>query len=82
MKIPIIYFSSSGNTKYVAQLIENGLKFVKLELELIQFNSIKRDTINFEEVEVLGIGAPIYAMAFTLNMFKWVKKHPIVKKKD
>ena len=25
MKIHIIYFSSSGNTKYVAQLIKNGL---------------------------------------------------------
>ena len=81
MKILIIYFSSSGNTKYVAQLIENGLKFVKLESELIKFNSIKRDTINFEKIEVLGIGAPIYAMSFTLNMLKWVKKLPIVKKR-
>ena len=81
MKIPIIYFSSSGNTKYVAQLIENGLKFVKLEPELIQFNSIKKAPMNFEEVEVLGIGAPIYAMAFTLNILDWVKKLPIVKSK-
>ena len=47
MKIPIVYFSSSGNTKYVAQLIENGLKFVKLEPELIQFNSIKREYYEF-----------------------------------
>lgn len=81
MKIPIIYFSSSGNTKYVAQLIKNGLICVNLEPELIPLNSLKQNNLNFEEIEVLGIGAPIYAMTFTLNMLDWIKKLPIVKKK-
>jgi len=81
MKIPIIYFSSSGNTKYVAQLIKNGLICANLEPELISFNSLKRNNLNFEEIEVLGIGAPIYAMTFTLNMLDWIKKLPIVKKR-
>jgi len=35
MKIPIIYFSSSGNTKYIAQLISEGLKFANFKNELI-----------------------------------------------
>lgn len=81
MKIHIIYFSSSGNTKYVAQLIKNGLVFAKLESELIPFNSIKKDNLNLEEIEILGIGAPIYAMTFTLNMLEWIKKLPRVKRK-
>ncbi len=81
MKIHIVYFSSSGNTKYVAQLIKNGLVFNKLEPELIPFNSIKRDNLNLEEIEILGIGAPIYAMTFTLNMLEWIKKLPRVKRK-
>jgi ferredoxin/flavodoxin len=81
MKIPIVYFSSSGNTKYVARLINNGLKIMNLEPELIPFKALTRSDLNLEEIEVLGIGAPIYAMAFTLNMLDWIKKLPIVRKK-
>ncbi|MFX0023095.1 MAG: EFR1 family ferrodoxin [Candidatus Hermodarchaeota archaeon] len=81
MKIPIVYFSSSGNTKYVAQLIKNGLKYVKFESELIPLKSLKVNKLNLKEIEVLGIGAPIYAMTFTLNMLEWIKKIPIAKKK-
>lgn len=81
MRIHIVYFSSSGNTEYVAQLIKNGLVFTKLEPELIPFNSIKKDNLNLEEIEILGIGAPIYAMTFTLNMLEWIKKLPRVKRK-
>ncbi|MFX0039624.1 MAG: EFR1 family ferrodoxin [Promethearchaeota archaeon] len=81
MKIPIIYFSSSGNTKYVAKLIKNGLKIAKFESELIPFNSLKKNNLNFEEIEVIGIGAPIYAMSFTLNMLEWIKKLPKLNKK-
>jgi ferredoxin/flavodoxin len=81
MKIPIIYFSSSGNTKYVARLIKNGLKFGRLESELISFNSIKNQYLNFEEIEVFGIGAPIYAMTFTLNMREWIRNLPNARNK-
>ena len=81
MKIPIIYFSSSGNTKYVAELIKNGLILAKLEPELIKFNELKKIDLNFKNIKVFGIGAPIYAMAFTLNMLEWIKKLPRLRKK-
>ena len=81
MKIPIIYFSSSGNTKYIAKLIEKGLIFANFEPELVPFNSLKKRKLNFEEIEVFGVGAPIYALAFTPNMLKWVKKLPEARKK-
>ncbi len=81
MKIPIIYFSSSGNTKYVAQLIKNGLKFANFEPELIPLNTLNINILDFEKIEVFGIGAPIYAMTFTLNVIEWIKKLPIAKKK-
>ncbi len=80
LKIPIIYFSSSGNTKYIAKLIRNGLILVKLETELIPYNTIKKRNLNFEEIEVIGIGAPIYVMAFTPNIVEWVKNLPSVRK--
>jgi len=81
LKIPIIYFSSSGNTKYVAELIKNGLILAKLEPELIKFNELKKIDLNFKNIKVFGIGAPIYAMAFTLNMLEWIKKLPRLRKK-
>jgi ferredoxin len=81
MRIPIIYFSSSGNTKYVAQLIKNGLIYADFSPKLIKFDSYKNFNLKIEEFDVIGIGAPIYAMAFTLNILKWLKKLPRVKKK-
>jgi len=81
LKIPIIYFSASGNTKYIAQLIKNGLKFAKLEPELVPINSIKKKNYNLNEIEVFGIGAPVYVMAFTPNVIEWVQSLPIAIKK-
>jgi ferredoxin/flavodoxin len=79
--IPIVFFSSSGNTRYIAQLISNGLKFAKFDTELIPFNSLEKKELNFNEINVIGIGAPIYAMSFTLNIIDWVKKIPRTHKK-
>lgn len=81
LKIPIIYFSSSGNTKYVANLIKNGLILANFEPILMEYNSVKNKNLDFEEIEVIGIGAPIYAMAFTLNMLEWVKNLPRLRRK-
>ncbi len=81
MKIPIIYFSSSGNTKYIAQLISEGLKFANFKTELIPFNSLKEKNLDFNRINVFGIGAPIYAMSFTPNIRDWVKKIPSVNRK-
>lgn len=81
MKIPIVYFSSSGNTEYIAQLISEGLKFANFETELIPFNSLKEKNLDFNRINVFGIGAPVYAMSFTPNIRDWVKKIPRVNRK-
>ena len=81
LEIPIIYFSSSGNTKYVANLIKNGLILANFVPVLMEYNSIKNKNFNFEDFKAIGIGAPIYAMAFTLNMLEWVKNLPRLRKK-
>ena len=54
------------------------MKYAKLESELISFNSLKNQNLNFEKIKVLGIGAPIYAMTFTLNMLEWIRNLPKV----
>ena len=42
MKIPIIYFSSSGNTKYICELVSQGLKSIGVDSELIEIEKIKK----------------------------------------
>ncbi len=81
MKIPIVYFSSSGNTEYITQLISEGLKFANFETELIPFNSLEEKSLDFNRINVFGIGAPVYAMSFTLNIRDWIKKIPRVNRK-
>ncbi len=81
MKIPIVYFSSSGNTEYIAQLISEGLKFANFETELIPFNSLEEKSLDFNTFKVFGIGAPVYAMSLTPNIRDWVKKIPRVNRK-
>jgi len=81
MKIPIVYFSSSGNTEYIAQLISEGLKFANFETELIPFNSLKEKILDFNTFNVFGIGAPVYAMSLTPNIRDWVKRIPRVNRK-
>jgi len=39
------------------------------------------DDIKFNEIEVFGIGAPIYAMNFTPNMVDWIERLPITRNK-
>jgi len=81
LNIPIIYFSSSNNTKYIAQLIASGLKFVNFEPKLIPFNKLKIHKLNFKEIEIFGVGAPIYSLNFTPNIIKWIETLPKTMKK-
>lgn len=73
MNVPIIYFSASGNTKYIAQLIRNGLKYGKIDSELYPISTSKIDNLDFEDTEVFGLGGPIYGMNFTPNIVEWIE---------
>ncbi|NVM29555.1 MAG: 4Fe-4S binding protein [Candidatus Helarchaeota archaeon] len=78
MKVPIIYFSSSGNTKYVCQVVAKGLNSMDLETELIPLRGIKKHPSRIKDAALFGIGAPIYGANFTPNMIQWMKQLPRV----
>ena len=50
----IVYYSLSGNTKRMAELIADGIKIEGKEAELIDFESITVDEIINEEIIILG----------------------------
>ena len=79
MRIPIIYFSSSGNTKYVCQLVAKGLNSMDLEAELIPLRKINKYPNVIKEAPLFGVGAPIYGGNFTPNMVQWMRQLPRTK---
>jgi ferredoxin/flavodoxin len=74
MKIPIIYFSSSNNTKYICELVSKGLNYCGFESQLLPIQKIDEHPNIIQNSECFGIGSPIYAMNFTPNIRKWMFK--------
>ena len=56
-KIAVIYFSGTGNTKFIAKNIKNKLQEYGYESDLI---NIEKDKINPNDYKSLIIGAPVY----------------------
>ena len=57
-KILIIYYSRSGNTKKMAQLIADGIKKEKIEVVIKKVEDIKaKELLDFEAIMV---GSPVY----------------------
>ncbi|MHA1232100.1 MAG: EFR1 family ferrodoxin [Candidatus Helarchaeota archaeon] len=76
MKIPIIYFSSSGNTKYICELVSQGLKSIRVDSELIEIEKIKKNKIKIENYDCIGIGSPIYGLNFVPIIYEWMESLP------
>ena len=56
-RIGIIYFSGTGNTKFVAQNMKIELEKYNKEVDLI---NIEKDTIDISDYKSLIIGGPVY----------------------
>lgn len=50
----VVYYSLSGNTKRMAELIAEGIKSRGKDAELIEFESITAEEIAQEEIIILG----------------------------
>lgn len=59
MKVAIFYFSLTGNTKYVAEMIKKGIEESQNACDL--FDIQKLDFKNFEHYDFWGFGAPVFA---------------------
>lgn len=76
MEIPIIYFSSSNNTKYIAELITRGLKLANHNPQLIPWTSFKSGAIDLIKYDVFGLGSPIYALSYPPFVISLLKELP------
>lgn len=77
MKIPLVYFSASGNTEYICKIVNKGMKRQDISLKEIPVQSAKKDPLDFEEISVLGVATPIYEFNFARVIRKWMKTIPV-----
>jgi ferredoxin/flavodoxin len=77
MKIPLVFFSASGNTEYICKIVNKGMKRQDIVLKGVPVQSAKNDLLNFEEISVLGIATPIYEFNFARVIRNWMKTIPV-----
>ncbi len=83
MKIKIIYFSQTNNTRQIAKSIADGIVSKGSEVELVNWMKIKDEPIErvIHDCDMLGIGTPVFFYQLPFCISDWLKKFPIVKEK-
>lgn len=72
MKVNILHFSGTGNTKYVADYL--GEKLVNTGHD-VKINGIDTNPTIDEDVELLILGGPIYAGNVPEKMIRWILRN-------
>jgi len=76
MKIAIIYYSQSGNTKNLAEHILEGAKQVEgIEVKMMDVENVDKEFI--KEAKAILFGTPTYAGTFSWQIKKWFDTCPI-----
>lgn len=71
-KIGIIYFSGTGNTKFIAQIIKEELEKYSQDCDLI---NIEKDSINLKNYKSLIIGGPVYVERYPEILLEYIDKN-------
>ncbi|MEM0466520.1 MAG: EFR1 family ferrodoxin [Candidatus Thermoplasmatota archaeon] len=71
--IPVIYFSASNNTKYLAELIAHGIRSQHLTAHLISLTEADTYKHDIHHASILCIGAPIYGGDYAPPMQTWIE---------
>lgn len=83
MVIGIFYFSGTGNTEIVANLLENEFKNRGFEVEIIRIEDILKEKtqVDIEKYDMVGMGYPVHAFNAPRIFFDFIKKLPRAKNK-
>jgi ferredoxin len=80
MIIPLVYFSSSNNTAYLAQIIGKGLEGPEIRPEPVKVEDVGARKHDVRPAKILGVGAPIYG-GFAEPVMNWAKSFDFSGKK-
>lgn len=70
--IGIVYFSGTGNTKYVAKTIKRELEKYDKEVNLI---NIEKENINLNDYDSIIVGGPIYVDRYPEILIKYMEEN-------
>ncbi|MCQ2087178.1 MAG: EFR1 family ferrodoxin [Bacilli bacterium] len=73
-KCLLIYYSGTGNTKYVTNNLENKLIEANFDVEVYRINPSKLEILEFSKYDIIGVGYPIYGFNMPGVVHKFFKK--------
>lgn len=73
MIIPVVYFSSSNNTAFVAMMIARGLECHDFQPELLKVEDAGDGKRDIATAQIIGLGAPVYGGSFAEPIRNWAK---------
>jgi ferredoxin/flavodoxin len=74
MYIPIVFFSASNNTKYIAQLIAQGVELEGLTPILVPIEDLADYSDIVEQAPLIAVGAPIHG-GFAEPIYRWLRAY-------
>lgn len=83
MKIKIVCFSQTGNTRQISEAITQGASNKDAEVKLIDWMSIKDlpPEAIVRDCDLLGIGTPVFFYQAPFCIKDWLRKFPSVKER-
>ncbi len=83
MKVKIIVFSQTGNTRQIALSIANGILNKGADLEVLDWMKIKDEPPEniLRGCDLLGIGTPVFFYQLPFCIRDWLMKFPKVNEK-
>jgi flavodoxin/Pyruvate/2-oxoacid:ferredoxin oxidoreductase delta subunit len=78
IKMPIFYFSGTGNTWWVGKRLEEALNQKGIDAEALSIEKISSVEVaeKIQLADILGLGYPIYGSDAPLNMLEFIKALP------
>jgi len=74
MKSIIVYYSQSGNTKKIAQAVQQGVAGRSVRCDIARLKEISPD--EFETYDLIGLGSPVWSCLPTPNLLAFIKSFP------
>lgn len=72
-KCLLIYYSGTGNTKYLTEKLENRLKDF-YDVDVYRINPLKMERLDLNKYDLIGISYPIYGFNLPSKVHKFFKR--------
>ena len=73
-KVLLIYYSGTGNTKYVTDHLYQRLLEEDFEVDVYRINPLKMERLDLSSYDLIGIGYPIYGFNLPSKVHKFFNK--------